>query len=243
MDTGQTVLLVDVGDQPMQELAIRVRRVGFRAVRAKTPDDAREALRDHRYAIGAVVIPPDLAAHDLGLALDAFRDLVPDRDLPILVSGPHPGDAECERLRDSGVHLALWTPVDDHGLRFQINRALGPKRDTGNERRAERVPADWPIRIRTGQRDKPARVYSLSAQGAFLATARPSYRNSLVYLTLPLPDGPIELAARVVMTNVPGNLIRKNLPLGMGVCFAGLSAETEEAILTFTGEHGQDLLV
>src|SRR4029450_11307820 len=43
---SRAVLLVDCGAYPLQELATRARRVGFRVLRAKTPEDAREALRD-----------------------------------------------------------------------------------------------------------------------------------------------------------------------------------------------------
>ena len=55
--------------------------------------------------------------------------------------------------------------------------------------------------------------------GAYLATARPSPRNSTLELKVPLPSGAVKLGARVAMTNVPGNLMRENLPVGMGIRF------------------------
>lgn len=231
------MLLVDCGTHPLQELATRARRVGFRVLRAKTPEDAREALRDGRHAIGAVVIPPDLGAPNLTLALRAFRELAPGASLPVLVAGPRPEPDECQRLRAAGAELTLFDPLDDHTLRFQLNRAVAVPSPEAARRRAVRVPADWPVRVRMGPREKPARVYCVSATGAYLATSRPSFRGSLLYLRLPLPEGPVDVAGRVVMTNVPGNLVRDNLPLGMAVQFTGLPPDVESALCRFADQQ------
>lgn len=242
MDPARSsVLLVDCGSQPLQDLATRARRVGFRVLRAKTPEDAREALRDGRHEIGAVVIPPDLVAQNLGLALRAFRDLAPERALPLVVAGPRPGSEDCGRLREAGAGLSLFEPFDDHTLRFQLNRALARQSEAASERRAVRAPVDWAVRVRMGQRDKPARVYCLSATGAFLATSRPSSRGSLLYFTLPLPGGAVDVAGRVVHTNVPGNLVRENLPLGMAVQLTGTPREVEAEIRSFAERQAEAL--
>jgi PilZ domain-containing protein len=234
--TARTVLFVDCGNHPLLELATRARRVGFRVLRAKTPEDAREALRDGRHAVAAVVIPPDLEAPDLSLALRGFCELVPDRELAVVVGGARPGPSESERLRGAGAEFALFDPLDDHTLRFQLNRAVAGRTAAAAERRAVRVPTDWPVRVRMGGREKPARVYCVSSTGAFLATARPSFRGSLVYMTLPLPGGPIDVAGRVVMTNVPGNLVKENLPLGMAIQFTGLPLDVGDSLRQYA-EH------
>jgi hypothetical protein len=231
------VLLVDCGSHPLLDLATRARRVGFRVLRAKTPEEAREALRDGRHAVGALLIPPDLVAPDLGLALRGFRELVSDRELGVLVGGPRPAARELARLRDAGAELALFEPIDDHTLRFQLNRAVCGTSPEASQRRAVRVPADWAVRVRLGPREKPARVYCVSATGAYLATSRPSFRGSLLYVTLPLPTGPVDVAGRVVMTNVPGNLVRDNLPLGMAVQFTGLSPDVESSLQRFAEQQ------
>ena len=237
------VLVLDVGAGSLEPLAIRIRRLGLRVVRGKTTDAAQDILDDPRYSIGAVVIPPDVPAADLGAALDSLQRDEADHALPILVSGPRPSDAACDELRTAGVDLALFDPVDDHTLRFQLNRALAEGSGGIADRRALRVPADWPVRVRTGRRTKEARLYTLSSGGAFLATPRPSHRGSLVFLTLPLPSGPVEVGARVVMTNVPGNLVRGNLPLGMGVQFTGLAPESEGTIRDWTEQRATALRV
>jgi hypothetical protein len=39
------------------------------------------------------------------------------------------------------------------------------------------------------------------------------------------------------MTNVPGNLVRDNLPLGMAVQFTGLSPEVESSLRRFSEQQ------
>ena len=181
-------------------------------------------------------MPPDLVAPDLRLAFSGFRDLADEGRLAVLVAGTAPRADDRKRLRDAGAEFALFEPLDDHTLRFQLNRALSGASDGpggGGERRAVRVPTDWPVRVRMGGREKPARVYCISSSGAYLATSRPSFRGSLLYVTVPLPSGTVDLAGRVVMTNVPGNLVRENLPLGMAVQFTGTALEVEDSLREF----------
>jgi len=45
-----------------------------------------------------------------------------------------------------------------------------------------------------------------------------------------LPSGDRRISGEVVMTNVPGNLVRGNLPVGMGVRFTGHDRETERVL-------------
>jgi hypothetical protein len=73
-------------------------------------------------------------------------------------------------------------------------------------------------------------VYTLSSRGAYLATGRPSLPGATIGIDLPVSSGTAKLDARVVMTNVPGDFLRPNLPLGMGVCFENLSAQVESAL-------------
>jgi hypothetical protein len=241
--SARSVLLVDCGSHPLLDLATRARRVGFRVLRAKTPEEAREALRDGRHAVGAVVIPPDLVTPDLRVAIAGFRDLTPEGALSVLVAGPSPRAEERKRLREAGAGLAIFEPLDDHTLRFQMNRALAGTDGGAGERRAVRVPTDWPVRVRMGGREKPARVYCISSSGAYLATSRPSFRGSLLYVTVPLPNGTVDLAGRVVMTNVPGNLVRENLPLGMAVQFTGTALEVEDSLREFAERQAAALRV
>jgi hypothetical protein len=97
--------------------------------------------------------------------------------------------------------------------------------------------------VRMGARARPAQVYSVSARGAFLATAAPALRRSLVHVTLPVRGDELRVAGEVVLTNVPGNLRKRNLPIGMGVRFLGLPREAEQRLLQYTCERSAELLV
>ena len=243
MHAPREVLLVDAGGDSMEVLSARLRRLGCRAVWTKTTQAARDALLDSRHAFGAAVVPPDLPTANLRAALQVLRAPTPESRLQLLVAGARPGIEGRRLLRAAGVDLALWNPIDQHTLQFQINRALARAAEASVERGALRAPADWPVRVRARDRIKPARVYSLSASGAYLATPRPSLRKVLLHVELPLPSGCADLEARVVMTNVPGNLMRRNLPIGMGVRFEGATVEAEAALLLYVEGRRRALAV
>src|SRR4030095_7614751 len=108
-----------------------------------------------------------------------------------------------------GVRLALSDPTDPHTPRSQLTRALAGRRLSSARRRTVRAPADRPVGVRVATRRKEGRLYSVSACGAVIAMEQPSPARSPVALEFSLPDtGSLMLSARVVMTNVPGNLAR-----------------------------------
>ncbi|MCP5055869.1 MAG: hypothetical protein GY937_03990 [bacterium] len=234
----RTLLLIDSGSQRMEALSLRLRQMDFHVVRAKTTDQGLEALCDERFQVGCVIIPPDLPVVDLERSLRAFRAAEPDRipALPIAAFGERPDADQRGRLRRAGVDYGLWNPIDDNTLRFQVNRSLSSA-PMVSTRRAPRVPTNWPVEVNAGGREKPAKLYSISARGAYLATPRPSMPRAIVHLTLPLPEGDIRVSAEVIATNVPGNLVKKNLPIGMAVRWSGLDDESEEEIRGFVEER------
>jgi hypothetical protein len=99
------------------------------------------------------------------------------------------------------------------------------------------VPTDLVARHRSGAGEKNARVYNLSTVGAFLETSRPSMPGGHATVHLPFPNGAIDVVARIVSTNVPGNLIKENLPTGMGIEFVEPDAETQAAIDRFVADR------
>ncbi len=239
----RTLLLVDSGSTSMEALSLRLRQMDFHVVRAKTMDQGLEALSDPRFQVGCVVIPPDLAVVDLERSLRALRMVEPDRvpALPIVVFGERPDADQRGRLRRASVDYGLWSPIDDNTLRFQMNRSLSGGGPMVATRRAPRVPTNWPVEIHAGGREKPAKLYSLSARGAYLATPRPSMPKAVVHLTLPLPEGDVRVSGEVVATNVPGNLVKKNLPIGMAVRWSGLDQDSEDQIRGFVEERDERL--
>jgi len=62
-------------------------------------------------------------------------------------------------------------------------------------------------------------------------------------VTVPVGSGTVDLAGRVVMTNVPGNLVRENLPLGMAVQFTGTALDVEDSLREFAERQSAALRI
>jgi CheY-like chemotaxis protein len=237
-----TVLVLGEHGALLSGLADRMRAMGFRAIRAKTPQDALDLAAERGYVFDAAMIDAAMPALDLASALGDLRRRAGSPRMTFLATGERPSATECERLRAAGVLYALWQPVGDHALRFQLNRTTS--HDPGVSLREEqRVPTEWTTRVMVGGRPKPASVYSLSAGGAFLATGRPSMRGAEMAIDLPLARGPISVLGRVLYTNVPGNLSRGHLPTGMGVRFVDTPMDDRRAIDSQVSETAVQYLV
>lgn len=241
MPAAPGVLLVDGAAQRLAPLVERLRTLGFLAVRAKTPEEALQLAESPRYDFAAALLPFDLPAADLRGALSSLRDRA-SRRLACVAVGTRPDAEGLSRLRDAGVELAVWNPIDDGVLRFQLNRAVSSF--AGESLRRElRAPTDWRVRFLAGGRSKDATLYSLSAGGAFLSTQRPSTRGADVAVELPLPAESVAVRGRVLYTNVPGNLMKGTLPLGMAVQFAGVGADVVDSIRHAVAERALALVV
>jgi hypothetical protein len=227
------LLLIDVGGESMHVLASRVRRLGYPVLRAKTTEEAKQLLCDPRYAVSAAVIPSDLPVANLRGALQALRQISAVEHLAFLVSGSRPPPARRRELQEAGAEYGLWDPVDAHTLRFQINRAMAGRLTQPSRRRSLRAPASWPVNLRVGRRHKEGRVYSISAKGAFVATSTPPLRRSTVVAKMALPMATVRATGPVVFTNVPGNLMKHNLPVGMAVRFEDTPPETEALLQVY----------
>ncbi|MAE94723.1 MAG: hypothetical protein CL910_08700 [Deltaproteobacteria bacterium] len=225
----RTVLLMDVGAEPMAILAARVQRLGLRAVRVKTPEEAIPVLSDRRHAVGAVVVPPDLPVPDLGGTLTALRTASGREHLAFLVAGTRMAAGERSRLARAGVTLPLWEPINAHPLRFQLNRAMAGPIPARRERGTRRAPSSHEVKMKAPRRmrRKEARLYTFSSRGVFLATPAPFLRGSRLEIEMGIPGLPRRIAGQVAMTNVAGNLLRSGLPPGMGIAFQGLGSDAE----------------
>ena len=235
---AKDVLLLGANAPEMELLRARLGRMGYRAIPAKTPDQARALLRVAGERVGAVVVPGDLPVMNLRAALSSLRALSGVGSLVYLAAGRDPGPEGQARLREAGVELALFDPVDSHTLRFQINRALAGELSLRGRRRTVRAPADWPVVVRTAGRLKEGRIYSISPSGAFVTVQQPCVTKARVTLELALPSaGRLSAPGRVVMTNVPGNVMRRTLPFGMGVQFEQLSEAASVSLLVYAQER------
>jgi hypothetical protein len=238
------LLLLGANAPDMELLRTRLVRIGHRVVPAKTPEMAHTLMRVGGSRIGAVIVPADLPVVDIGAALGFLRKLAPPGSEQSFVgAGRDPGPEERDRLRRAGVHVACFDPIDLHTLRFQINRALakGPI-PTRARRGTQRAPADWKIVATANGRQKEGRLYSISPNGAFVVLPQPWMVKSQVEIRGAMPDGAeLRASGRVVMTNVPGNLMRECLPIGMGVRFDQLSEFASIALMMYANQRSEAL--
>ena len=242
MADPRILLLLHGGDSRMGVVAHRLRRLGYQAVGAKGPTEAFQIASERQIRFRAVLTSAVLPAADLRVALDGLYERGSDGRLGCLAVGPRPDLGTCQALRTAGVELAAFEPCDDSTLRFQLNRALSHP-DQHPDRRETRVPADLPVQIRASGRSKPAMVRALSASGAFLETRRPSLPGVPLELELSLPPETVQVAGRVVYTNVPGNLQRANLPTGMAVRFTEVPPGAERAIRHCVAQRALSLVI
>src|SRR5262249_4085792 len=153
MPIEQTVLVLDGGGAPRGALTQRLRRLGYRTLRAKTPEQAFEIIGEPRQQATAAPIPARLAALDPAAATGALAASAPDGLLSYVVIGSCPRPESIAELREAGVELALWEPFDDARLRFQVNRALARFWDRP-ARREPRAPFDAPAQFFHAGRQK-----------------------------------------------------------------------------------------
>lgn len=229
MPDDRSVLILDDAEGERAELVARLRRLGFRATSCKTADEVRDRLGDPRHIIGALMLPPAVPVVDLPAALADWRSRVSAGRPGFVVEGERPDPETLRRLAEAGLGLALWRPWPDAALRFQVNQAL----DDGphvRQRQAPRAPLARQVRVLSRAWVRPATLYSISAGGAFVETARPAPPGADIELEISLPECDVTAAAQVLYANVPGNLRRASLPLGMGVRFTRVEAPALRAI-------------
>jgi hypothetical protein len=244
------ILVLDDAAGSLRALVPRIDALGLPTRRVESIADAVAQLRIRHGRVAAVI--------DVGVALSRPAEVAGSLSaaaggaIRLLLAGHRPPAARCAALRTAGYALALWEPVDDSTLRFLVNLALGASprgaaaksaSTKGAPRVETRVPTPLVAQVHRADRETPAIVYNISATGAFLETPRPSARGAHLDLELPLPSGPVVARAVVTHANVPGNLQRSQLPVGMGVRFEDLTPEVEAAIRSYVALRAQELAV
>ncbi len=240
----ERVLLYAFGAE-QAELARRVRQLGYAALVETEPRAAAARMARQHEPLRAVLLPAGFALPQRGDELDQLARAAGASGTCFVAVGERPS-AEAERLlRDKHVRLCLWAPFHDRELRFVLNRALfDPGQGFYDPEKAEvrhdlRVPTALGVRVVVASRERPAHVYSLSLGGCFLETQRPTLVGGTIEVVLPLPLGEFRVSGRVVLTNVPGNLERPNLPRGMGIEFLRLGQEAGEALRHYVRERAR----
>jgi Tfp pilus assembly protein PilZ len=231
------VLLFGYG-KAHDELAGRVVVLGYRALRANDVDTALELIRRQGQPVRVAMFPLDAPFSDRTSDLRRMSEASGALGLRTIVTGPQPAVATLAALRRDGVRFALWKGFHDADLRFTLNAALYDE-TRGHTRPLPRVPASLVARVKSAAGEKAAMLYNLSTSGAFVETARPGMPGGQIALTVEFPDGPLTTRAQVVFANVPGNLQRPNLPLGMGVRFIEISDAAAQRIAKFVAERSR----
>jgi len=215
-------------------LATRLIALGFRPISVSDPRAAAARLDREKSPVRAAIVPSDAAFLVPGTLWRLNRANGAD-SLRCIALGPPLDEAGAARVRSAGVSFTLWEPATDRELRFAVNRALHDEH--GQSRLRARAATDLVARIRLGAREKAGLVYSLCESGCYVETDRPCLPESFVSVHLPLSNGSVELPARVIYANVPGDFERANLPRGMALSFLGGCARERAAIAAYVGER------
>lgn len=242
MERETSILILGDRSTFLAELGERIRQLGYRSVHAKTPQDAIDLACERRFRFAAGLFEYDFPAVDLDAALSKLRKRADSPSMTFIATGETPPSEERIRLRDAGVELALWSPMSDLALRYQLNSAVASGADDFLRSEA-RAPIDSCAVVRVGGREKRTQVYCLSPGGAFVESGRPSMSGARVELGLPTPWGEVELPGRVIYTNVPGNLSRPSLPLGMGIRFDDLDPKSLKILRRLVDDRAAELRV
>ncbi len=239
MQEPPAILILGDHDPRLQALSESIRKFGFRGIRAKTPTDAIDLAENRGFRFKVALVDQSVAAPGLDRALSSLRIHLRAPEMAVIATGDEPDAERAQLLRQSGVRLALWRPVSENALRFQINAALARaerRSEAAALRGDQRVPTNWTTRYYVAGRARKSGVYSLSGGGAFLATPTPLMRGAQLSLDLPLPGRPTQVLGEVIYNNVAGNLQRDHLPRGMGVRFVETNAGDHQAICDTVSE-------
>ena len=245
MGSGPARALVYGFGGALGDLAVRVRQLGYEAIVEDDPRAAAACVARSDGAVRAALIPASFALPHRAGELDHMERSASTGGLCFVAVGERPGAEAERRLREKNVRLCLWSPFHERELRFVLNRALFDPdqdffgRDKNKVRHELRAPTSLGVRIVVSGREKAALIYNLSVGGCYLETLRPTLVGGSLELALPLPHGEFRVAGRVVLTNVPGNLERANLPRGMAIEFMRLAPEARDAIQHYVLERAR----
>jgi uncharacterized protein (TIGR02266 family) len=228
-------ILAIVGATRHRSLSARLLPLGYEALLVADCSEAASALERSERPVRAGIVESRFATH-AAAELQALRE---GGAPPFVLIGPPAGDAERAALRAAGLQLVLWEPFEDNDLRWALSRATGGEPD---ELRGEpRLPTSLGVRCRSGTGVKAGVLYNLSSGGAYVETPRPTPIGGHVEIEIALPSGIARARAHVVSTNVPGNLQRAQLPLGMGVRFDDVDDDSRARLEAYLRERSESL--
>ena len=215
------------GVQVSDDISGKLLLLGFRALRAGDAAEARDQLEGAGDDVKACLVD---AAADID-EIRALSKLAPRAEL--LAIGRKPAEARLQALRDVGIRIGLFEPIEDGMLPFCLGQAMLGQ--AAQRRRHGRVPTDLTAIVRTQAGARTAGVHEMSAGGAYLATLLPLAQGTQVPIELRLPDRTVQVEASVVWSNLIGETRRDGHPTGMAVKFESLSDDDSDAIADYLG--------
>jgi hypothetical protein len=227
MPTSHFILLIEMDPHRTANLAAQLVRLGVEPIRVADLAEAATLICSRAYSFSAILLPASLPAALVAQTLKEMRKA--ESVLPAMAYGKMPDPATRNGLKQAGVLLALWDGYDEHILRFQLNRLVSGELISA-ARASRRAPVRTPTRILVGGREKQGSLYSLSEGGCFIETPRASMDGAHLRMLFEIDGERFEIDGTVAFANVPGNLQRPNLPLGMGVRFDSADDETRKSI-------------
>ncbi len=230
MATGHFILLLETDPSLTEKLATQLVRLGIEAIRVADLVEAQDTIKSKEYSIRAVLVPSVFEGKSLRKALKSMRRREPA--LPAMAYGKIPDRGQRKALRQAGVLLSLWDGYDEGVLRFQLNRLISGESQAA-VRGSRRAPVHARVRIVVGGREKLGVLYSISDSGCYIESPRASMDGARLKMGFVLEERSYELDGIVVFANVPGNLQRPNLPLGMGVQFSHDSKAVKKSLGEF----------
>jgi len=240
MATGHFILLIETDPSQTEKLATQLVRLGIEAIRVSDLNEALDTIKAREYSIRAVLVPSEFDGKSLRKALKSMRRREPV--LPAMAYGKIADRAQRKLLRQAGVLLSLWDGYDEGVLRFQLNRLISGENQKA-VRGSLRAPTHTPVRVVVGQREKQGALYSISESGCYIETPRASMDGARLQMTFVLEERSYEIEGIVIFANVPGNLQRPNLPLGMGVQFLDIPSSVRKLLGEFIRDRMESLEV
>jgi hypothetical protein len=234
MSTCHFILLIETDPNQTGPLVAQLVHLGIEPIRVSDLDEAIEVVGSGEYSVSAILLPSDLPGKEVRKALKNMRRREPR--LPGMAYGKVPDRAQRKHLRQAGILLSLWDGYDVGVLRFQVNRLVSGE-GQNSVRSSRRVPIHTPVRVLVGGREKDGFVYSLSEGGCFIESPRASMDGARLRMIFVLGERELEIDGVVAFANVPGNLQRPNLPLGMGVRFEDISKPNRDVLARFIKER------
>lgn len=240
MSATHFILLIEDDRGESDALATRLVRLGVEPIRVDHVNEAAEVVKSKEYAVRGVLLPSNLPGSEVHHAMKNMRRREPT--LSAMAYGKVPDPTQRAHLQRAGVLLALWDGSDDGVLRFQLNR-LVTQDSEHSVRNSRRAPTHTPVRMLQGEREKAGMLYSLSEGGCFVETPRASMEGAELRMLFQLADIDYDMNTVVVFSNVPGNLQRPNLPLGMGFRFKDMPDEARWQLADFIRDRMEALEV